>query len=82
MKIALDGAGISERMTGVGRYFHGLLAELIPLDRSNEYTLFLKNEFDTRFDFPNLRTTVLQKRGKLFSLAKHNAPEIHHPWRF
>lgn len=66
MKVALDGAGISPRMTGVGRYFHRLLEELIPLDPTIGYTLFLKKPFDIGFDFPNLRTTVLQREGSYF----------------
>ena len=66
MKFALDGAGISPRMTGVGRYFHRLLEELVPLDPTIEYTLFLKKPFAIGFDFPNLRTTVLEKEGSYF----------------
>jgi glycosyltransferase involved in cell wall biosynthesis len=66
MKIALDGAGISPRLTGVGRYFQGLLRELIPLDAGIEYTLFLKDEADPGLAFPNLRTVVLQRPGSYF----------------
>jgi glycosyltransferase involved in cell wall biosynthesis len=66
MNVALDGAGISPQMTGVGRYFHRLLEELIPLDPTIQYTLFLKNRFAVGFDFPNLRTTVLEKEGSYF----------------
>ncbi len=66
MKIALDGACLSSAMTGVGRYFHGLLEELIPLDAANEYTLFLKEDFATRFAFPNLSIAVLARPGSYF----------------
>lgn len=66
MRIALDGACLSSSMTGVGRYFHCLLEELIPMDTSNEYTLFLKEDFETHFDFPNLRIKVLAKQGSYF----------------
>ena len=63
MKIALDGACLSPRLTGVGRYFQSLLEELLPLDTANEYTLFLKENFATRLDFPNLHTHVLARPG-------------------
>ncbi|MBU4267837.1 MAG: glycosyltransferase family 4 protein [Acidobacteria bacterium] len=63
MKIALDGACLSSRLTGVGRYFQSLLSELLPLDTANEYTLFLKEDFETHLDFPNLHTHVLARQG-------------------
>ncbi|MCG2812384.1 MAG: glycosyltransferase family 4 protein [Candidatus Aminicenantes bacterium] len=63
MKIALDGACLSSRLTGVGRYFQSLLSELLPLDAANEYTLFLKEDFAIRLDFPNLQTRVLAGPG-------------------
>jgi glycosyltransferase involved in cell wall biosynthesis len=63
MKIALDGAGISPRLTGVGRYLQSLLRELIPLDPGIEYTLFLKDEVDPGLSFPNLRTVLLKRPG-------------------
>jgi glycosyltransferase involved in cell wall biosynthesis len=66
MKIALDGAGISPRLTGVGRYFQGLLQELIPLDADIEYTIFLKDAADPGLSFPNLRTLVLPRPGSYF----------------
>ena len=63
MRIALDGACLSPRLTGVGRYFQSLLEELLPLDHANEYTLFLKEDFATGLDFPNLHTQVLAGPG-------------------
>ena len=66
MRIALDGAGLSPRMTGVGRYFQSLLQELIPLDPSIAYTLFLKDDFDTTLKFPNLTPLVLPQSGSYF----------------
>ena len=66
MRIALDGASISPFMTGVGRYFHCLLKELIPLDPSIEYTLFLKDDCETHLAFPNLRIRILSRQGSNF----------------
>jgi glycosyltransferase involved in cell wall biosynthesis len=66
MRIALDGAGISQHMTGVGRYFQCLLRELIPLDSTIEYTLFLKDDFNTSLDFANLSLKVLPRPGSYF----------------
>ncbi len=66
MRIALDGASISPSMTGVGRYFHSLLQELVPLDPSIAYTLFLKNEVDIKLDFPNLSIQTLKREGSYF----------------
>jgi hypothetical protein len=66
MRFALDGASISPLMTGVGRYFHGLLEELVPLDPSIAYTLFLKNEADAGLDFPNLSIRTLKREGSYF----------------
>ena len=66
MKIALDGACISPRLTGVGRYFQGLLRELVPLDPAIEYTLFQKDEFDPGLAFPNLRAKMLPRQGRYF----------------
>lgn len=63
MRIALDGACFSPRQTGVGRYFQGLLRELLPLDPAIEYTLFLKEETDPGLDFPNLRFVPLLRPG-------------------
>ena len=36
------------------------------MDASNEYTLFLKEDFATHFDFPNLRIKLLNKQGSYF----------------
>jgi glycosyltransferase involved in cell wall biosynthesis len=66
MRIALDGACISPRLTGVGRYFQCLLRELVPLDPKIEYTLFMKDEFDPGLSFPNLHTIVLRRKGSYF----------------
>lgn len=66
MKIALDGACISPRLTGVGRYFQGLLRELVPLDPEIQYTLFLKDEVDPGLAFANLQPLLLQRRGSYF----------------
>jgi glycosyltransferase involved in cell wall biosynthesis len=66
MKIALDGACISPRLTGVGRYFQGLLRELVPLDPLIEYVLFLKDGGDPGLAFANLRTVTLPRQGSYF----------------
>jgi glycosyltransferase involved in cell wall biosynthesis len=66
MKIALDGACISPLLTGIGRYFQGLLRELIPLDPAIEYALFLKDDGDPGLSFPNLRTVMLPRQGSYF----------------
>ncbi len=63
MRIALDGSCFSPCQTGVGRYFQGLLRELLPLDAGSEYTVFLKEEADPGLDFPNLRVVPLPRRG-------------------
>jgi len=66
VRIGLDGACLSPRPTGVGRYFQGLLRELIPLDPELEYTLFMKGEADPGLRFPNLRTVTLEGGGSYF----------------
>lgn len=66
MRIGLDGACLSPRPTGVGRYFQGLLRELIPLDPGLEYTLFMKGEADPGLHFANLRTVALNSAGSYF----------------
>lgn len=63
MRIALDGACFTARLTGVGRYFQGLLRKLVPLDPALEYTLFLKDEDEPGLGFPNLHVIRLPRPG-------------------
>lgn len=53
-------------MTGVGRYFHSLLRELVPLDPAISYTLFLKEEVDPALPFANLAVRPLPGPGGYF----------------
>jgi len=42
------------------------LRQLVPFDPGIEYTLFMKDEFDPGFPFPNMRVTILQRPGSYF----------------
>ncbi len=66
MRIGLDGACLSPPLTGVGRYFHGLLSELITLAPEISFILFMKGQDDPGLSFANLRIVKLDGRGGTF----------------
>jgi len=63
MKIAVDGFEIGKSFTGVGRYIYNLLREILNIDQTNEYTLFLKEEISSPFEAANLKTIVLDSNS-------------------
>jgi len=53
MKIGIDARMYSSRFTGIGRYNHELIKNLLKIDQKNQYVIFLnKNEFP-QFEIKN-----------------------------
>jgi glycosyltransferase involved in cell wall biosynthesis len=59
MKIAVDGFEWNHSFTGVGRYLYNLLQALLPIDKENHYTLFLREPPAREFSAANLTIRVL-----------------------
>jgi glycosyltransferase involved in cell wall biosynthesis len=59
MRIAVDGFEWNQSFTGVGRYLYHLLQALLPMDKKNHYTLFVKEEHPQPLSADNLTVKVL-----------------------
>ncbi len=66
MKIGIDARMYSSRFTGIGRYNHELIKNLLKIDQTNQYVVFLnKNEF------PKFKIRDTQKVKKVLADCKH-----------
>jgi len=60
MKIAVDGYELNSDFTGVGRFLKNLIFSIAKIDKSNSYTLFLKEEFIIPKEHKNIIKVVLK----------------------
>ena len=66
MKIGIDARMYSSRFTGIGRYNHELIKNILKIENSNQYVIFLnKNEF------PRFKIENPKKVKKVLADCKH-----------
>lgn len=72
MRIGIDARMYSTEFTGIGRYVHELVLNLLSLDKKNDYVLFMNQpEFD-KYEPTTKRVTKVLVNAKHYSFAEQS----------
>lgn len=66
MKIGIDARMYSSRFTGIGRYNHELIKNLLKIDKKNQYVIFLNQN-----EFPKFKIKNPQQVKKVMANCQH-----------
>ncbi len=70
MKIGIDARMYGASFTGIGRYVHELITNLLEVDDGNEYVLFMNNPQYKEFDVPNKKVKKVLVNARHYSFAE------------
>jgi len=70
MKIGIDARIYGAGFTGIGRYVHELISNLLEIDDKNEYVLFMNSPRYEEFNVPNGRVKKVLVNARHYSFAE------------